>query len=75
MKIRIAIEKFILIEMEDCADTFCTAERIRRVIRGVPTVTNEKNKKRLRRFRSPILGVRQCNLRWKIFKGEKSPRI
>ncbi|NLC93054.1 MAG: site-specific DNA-methyltransferase, partial [Treponema sp.] len=35
--------KFILIEMEDYADAI-TAERIRRVIKGVPTATNERIK-------------------------------
>jgi adenine-specific DNA-methyltransferase len=35
--------KFILVEMEDYADTI-TAERVRRVIKGVPTAKNENLK-------------------------------
>jgi adenine-specific DNA-methyltransferase len=38
--------KFILIEMEDYADTI-TAERVRRVIKGVPQAKDEKIKKGL----------------------------
>ncbi len=38
--------KFILIECEDYADTI-TAERVRRVIKGVPTIKNELIKKGL----------------------------
>ena len=35
------IRKFILVEVEDYADKI-TAERVRRVIKGVPTATDEK---------------------------------
>lgn len=63
--------KFILVEMEDYADK-TTAERVRRVIKGVPTVKDEKLKRGLGgSFTFCTLG-KEINIE-KIITGESLP--